>query len=475
MSKYLFFLGPVLNDWQVAPLVEQIEENKNINDCSIIYCSYNNGRCTSNIFGSKLVCKECSKNVEYIRAKFYSKLKFIPVIQKDQIKREIKHNIATMVSAISTVNSNLRPVQNEWTENQEKILNLTVDYGESFYNESTNLLDKADVDKIFFYNGRVFPASIIELGAKAKNIEYIGLELNSSGTQYYTTANHKIHDIDKGRDHIRELIRVNYTGEEHKIANKFFEENFARQKNYKKFDTGEIYNKDYIAIFTSSDDELSSLGPEWGSLFTKSISQSIEKIISRMSDEFFIIRLHPNQMGQGDKVRKIYEEIQKNYNNVKIIYPSDKVNSYSIINASKCVISFGSTISVEATFLKKPSILLGVQKYDRSGVVYTPDNFEQLYLLLKNKNLEPCNISGAYAYALYSSRAGASFRQIQGDVGRYKLNNIYLIPRPSIFYLFVKIITQLKYKRKDKGFRSIARLALIKLRLFNLKNDKSIW
>ena len=475
MNKYLFFLGPVLNDWQAAPLVEQIEENKNINDCSIIYCAYHSGRCTSNIFGSKLVCKECNKNVEYIRKEFYPKHKFIPVIQKGPLKEEIKHDNAITVSAVSTINSNLRPLQNEWTENQEQILNLTIDYGESFYNETTNLLNRDDIDKIFFYNGRVFPSSIIELGAKVKNIEYVGLELNASGTQYYTTANHKIHDIDKGRDHIKALIKFKYTNEEHKIANEFFEENFARQKKFKKFDPGEINNKKYIVIFTSSDDELSSLGPEWGSPFTKSIIQSIEKIISRMSDDFFIIRLHPNQLGQGDKVRKIYEEIQKKYNNVKIFYPSDKVNSYSIINASKCVISFGSTISVEATFLKKPSILLGVQKYDRSGVVYTPDNFEQLYILLKNKNLESCSISGAFAYALYASRAGASFRHINGDIGSYKLNNVYLMPRPSFFYLFVKFIIQLKYKRKDKGFRNILRLALIKLRLFNLKKDNSIW
>lgn len=474
-SKSLYFIGPVLNDWHIAAIIEKIEEGKIFSDCSIMYCSFNSGRCTSNIFGSKFVCNECVRNVDYIKTNFYPELEFIPVLQKNTYEEGDVLNNSLLVSATSTVTSNLRPVQNEWTVNQKKILEQVIVYGDKFNKEIVHILKKRKIDRIFFYNGRVFPSSILELYASANNIEYVGLELNSSGTQYYETLNYKIHDINNARMQINELVKKQYTIEELKRANNFFEMSRDRQKNYKGIHSCGKKFKNYVAIFTSSDDELSSLGPDWQSEFTKSIPDSIEKIVSRMSHLYFCIRLHPNQMGQGAKIISIYKNLQLKYRNLEMIYPSDRINSYSIIENSDCVISFGSTISVEATFLNKPSVLLGVHMYDKSGVVYTPDSFEELFILLKNKNLNPCNKNGSIAYALYVTRPGNHFRRICGDISRYRLNSIYIMPSASILYLIQKTYLQIKYRRMDKNFKSILRLILIKFRLFNLKNDKSIW
>ena len=68
--------------------------------------------------------------------------------------------------------------------------------------------------------------------------------------------------------------------------------------------------------------------------------------------------------------------------------PFDKINSYNLLDISDIVISFGSTVGIEATYYDKPSILWGSAYYEDTGGVYEVDSIEVLENMLK-KDLKP--------------------------------------------------------------------------------------
>lgn len=70
------------------------------------------------------------------------------------------------------------------------------------------------------------------------------------------------------------------------------------------------------------------------------------------------------------------------------------------MNAADKVISFGSTMGVEANYWGKPSILLSASEYYNLGVCYLPSSIEELCEMIK-ADLQPLAKEGALKYAFY--------------------------------------------------------------------------
>ncbi len=97
--------------------------------------------------------------------------------------------------------------------------------------------------------------------------------------------------------------------------------------------------------------------------------------------------------------------------NVKMFLPDDSINTYGLIDWSDTVVTFGSTVTVEACWMRKPVILCGKSFFDGLGVAYVPENIEQASEWL-GQELEPLDRSGAAQFASYFLTDGDSMKYI---------------------------------------------------------------
>ena len=93
-----------------------------------------------------------------------------------------------------------------------------------------------------------------------------------------------------------------------------------------------------------------------------------------------------------------------------IIYPAESdCFSYQLIDISDKIITFGSTIGVEACYFEKVSICLGLSLYEYLDVAYIPQSINELYALIENKELSPKPKENSYLYGFAMMTFGEDF------------------------------------------------------------------
>ncbi len=91
-----------------------------------------------------------------------------------------------------------------------------------------------------------------------------------------------------------------------------------------------------------------------------------------------IIRIHPGETLHKTNTR-LGADLVKVYNNklpenVKIIFPEDKINTYSIVKYAQIGFVFTSSIGMEMVMLGLPVITVGIVHYAELGFTYDPIN-----------------------------------------------------------------------------------------------------
>jgi hypothetical protein len=167
---------------------------------------------------------------------------------------------------------------------------------------------------------------------------------------------------------------------------------------------------DNIVIFTSSEDEYVSIGEEWELGVFVSQNALIVKLMNdaRLSGKKIWVRLHPNMRSMTKKyLDNVYETLQ---GDIGLIVPESPVNSYDLVHAASKVITFGSTVGIEATYWGKTSILVGPGFYQHFKVTYNPETYEDLVTLILTKDLEVLPQENTLQYGFYLNNFGIPFK-----------------------------------------------------------------
>lgn len=179
-----------------------------------------------------------------------------------------------------------------------------------------------------------------------------------------------------------------------------------------------------LVVFTSSEDEFAAIGPDWKNDLFPRQSDGI-KILCQLVGELrpdadLVIRVHPNLAGTTDpEVTSVFDLARPG---IIVIAPESRVSSYGLLRTAEVVLTFGSTIGMEAVFWGKPSILLGPTMYDGLGGTYRPAAVEELRALLSS-TLEPLDREAALMFGYYVGNFGEPYRYYEptGVVrGRYR-------------------------------------------------------
>jgi len=172
----------------------------------------------------------------------------------------------------------------------------------------------------------------------------------------------------------------------------------------------------YFVFFSNSDDEAIGFWDSWTEPFLEQVElvQNLQIYFRNKLCSHLYIRLHPNLSNKSkDEQARWFGLVSENTSTV--IGAKEKVSSYQLLKGALGVISFGSTIGLEAAYHKIPSAILADCWYDELGVADKLNSFEELTQWIdtvsecfpSQKLIERKN--GALVRGLWMELAGNSF------------------------------------------------------------------
>lgn len=161
------------------------------------------------------------------------------------------------------------------------------------------------------------------------------------------------------------------------------------------------------------------------------------------------VRWHPNLKNCGKNERKVIDKIiQETSENTVHFAPESPINSYDLIDSADVVVTFGSTVGIEANFYGKPSILLGHAVYEDTGACYRPRSHEEFVTLI-NSELIPLPKTGALKYGYYQRNFGQNeFKFLNQKFSRVFYYGSYPIARPTLRSRLKEVVSAVPYFRK---------------------------
>lgn len=293
-------------------------------------------------------------------------------------------------------------------------------------------------DLVYLFNGRMSVYAPIMLYCKNNNLQFRTFEFSLSFDKYHLLYNEIPHNIsyryremiDLWEDEKVSLLKKQEIGvtffENQRGGISTVEQSYIGLQN-KEIDESQLKGKEVITFFNSSIDEFAAV-PGWedymyvydnevDAIFD--ICQYYQEDISKI----FILRIHPNlkfiENTQNRELLKL-----KQLKNLIIFEAHSPIRSYSLLDKSDKIITFGSTIGVEACYYGKPAICLGLSFYEHLNVAYIPKNKEELFYFLDDKNLQPKPRENSLPYGYWFCSFGEPFiNHENGDISEqeYKL------------------------------------------------------
>ena len=123
------------------------------------------------------------------------------------------------------------------------------------------------------------------------------------------------------------------------------------------------------------------------------------------------VRVHPNSKNTNPQF--FNDILELNSSNFNIIMPDSDVSSYRMMECSDKIITFGSTIGIEASYWNKISINIGRSFYEKLGVSYSPINHDEVLELILSENLVVQENINIYKYGFYHVESGEQFKYYQ--------------------------------------------------------------
>jgi hypothetical protein len=112
------------------------------------------------------------------------------------------------------------------------------------------------------------------------------------------------------------------------------------------------------------------------------------EIILQHPETFFVIRAHPDELRPGKTSREavqdwVREKQVKSLSNVMFINSNEFVSSYDLIQRSKFVMVYNSSIGLEAVLMGAPVLCAGKARYTALPIVFFPDSIQAYELQLE--------------------------------------------------------------------------------------------
>jgi hypothetical protein len=318
----------------------------------------------------------------------------------------------------------------------EKLVDKFISTTHQVYRSIENHLLEQKPDRVYVFNGRFAPLRAALRACQKYKVECHVHEVGHTIKHYSIWVNTTIHDINYFHQKMIEkwekdedLTRRN------EIAESFYKDRYNGKKYvYLSYTEKQEKNllpthwdksKKNIVVFNSSEDEYAAIGDLWKNPMYKDQTEGFMRIlksVEQIGDNsiHLTLRIHPNLTGVKNKSVDELLSLKSPY--LTVIPAEDPVSTYSLLDESDVVLSFGSSVGIEATYWGKPSILAGRCLYMHLESTYNPQTHEELVNLIQQE-LPPKDKEGALKYGYFLNSYGIPFKYYSPQsifVGKFK-------------------------------------------------------
>ena len=294
-------------------------------------------------------------------------------------------------------------------------------------------------DRLYLFNGRVATHLPAKLLSKKMNIEYYSYEVSRMNNSYRLLENKVNHDIDS----IEEVdkIRASWIPENDKVAASLFTRmrcgielgktrSFTQNQQQGILPEGFSSQKRNIAIFSGTVDEYVGIEKSTNKLYEPDETAGICRILETFeadSNFYFYLRVHPHmkELPKTTSQLQDLEKLSSRFGNVHVIWPEEDIDTYALMDACEKIVTFGSTVGIEATYWGKPSILAAHAKFENFNYAYLPDTHDELVQLLTD-DLKPLPPDTALRIIFSTSVEGIPFEYFKETKIKNRLTMVTL-------------------------------------------------
>jgi hypothetical protein len=394
-------------------LLYELSKNNNI---KYFYCNKILDTCEANIFGDPVICNECVGFLDEsitqleLQADFDLKPIFNNVIKQYphiNYQPNIFNSIDTLMSIkyknfeigkaiINHLIGNFSIKVNLQEPAIKKLIRSLFYSLIDLYEFFDHYFKTENADYGLTFNGR-FPQEAAFLSAcEANKINYMIHERGSSVDRIALYFNQKPHHIWTYSD---QAIGIDLS--------KFNYEMTARLKSFcispYKMWPDQIFNKDQIkghlpikrdkkiiSIFLSTQEEFFAVsgGPEDSSFYKKLEKLLVNFHLIEHSNYHVIIRDHPNSAKFSQESN--YQSLVARFSFAQYFSPTSEIDTYALIDSSDLVITFGSTVGLEALARGKKVVCLtkwySIYSVDLPGILVFDVFYDSISLIIKHLN-----------------------------------------------------------------------------------------
>ncbi len=210
-----------------------------------------------------------------------------------------------------------------------------------------------------------------------------------------------------------------------------------------------------VSFFHSSQDELimvNLIDSFWTS--QEMALQELVEQLNVLGGHRLVIRIHPHLLHKAREENIRWNNLGMMYSSkfdwVTYIPADDPTNTYDLIRASKIVVTCASTVGVEASYLRKPSILLGRAFHEGMGITQVVNSRDQLQQYLtkafSDETLRQAKVQ-AMKYGAFLQLGGEKFQYVSvSSLPRlkYQFNDVWISKS-----LGVRIIQHIEIKLRN--------------------------
>jgi hypothetical protein len=292
------------------------------------------------------------------------------------------------------------------------------------YRSIQNFLRENQVDKFYFFNGRMAIVRAIMRACESKNVPFTIHEAAAGNATYSLYNNSLPHSIGLMTQMMRENWQQGGVNaiERQRKSDEWFQNrakgikvngySFVQNQEQGLLPQNWDTKKENIIIFNSADFEFVWVSEEYQHHIYHDQLDGIRSIIESLmpyQDQFHVyLRIHPNLAAIENELRPL---LAMRYQNLTTILPTDKTSSYALIEHAAKIVTFGSTVGIEAPYWGKPSILGGKALYQNLGATYNPSSHDELMKLLLDTELQPLSSEGSLMYGYFYSSFGIPFQR----------------------------------------------------------------
>jgi hypothetical protein len=283
------------------------------------------------------------------------------------------------------------------------------------------------VGRFYVFNGRMAMARAVLRACERHGVDCWVHERGQDYRHYSVYRNTFPHDIAYVERRAREAWRQAAGDPERRerIASQYFLDR-ARgiEQGWRSFVAGQEEERlpdDWhparknVVLFTSSEDEFAEVGDEWKNPIYASQADGILRIIRSFPRDGhsrkLYVRMHPNLRGLRNA--SITKVLRLKEDSLTLLPPESRVSTYALLRHADVVLTFGSTVGIEAVFWGRPSVLAGQAFYRNLGGTYNPASHDELIALLEG-DPPPLSREAALIYGYDWATFGVPFEFFDG-------------------------------------------------------------